>query len=141
MRIRLADGTFGYGRLLELPYVAFYNYRTTEPSVDLETIASQPILFKQAVRTSGLKQWQQIGKRDLEGDAAKPVITFLQDLLDFRDCTIFDSAGAERKASPDECAGIERAAVWEPHGIENRLLDTFMGRPNDEEIRSRVRLK
>ena len=141
LRISLADGSFGYGRLLEPPYVAFYNYRTTKPDSDLETIAQKPILFRQAVLTSGLKKWKDIGIKELEGEVAQPVVMYMQDIHDFRKCVIFDTAGDEREVSPEECVGIEQAAVWETHHIEERLLDTFMGRPNDEEVLSRVRLK
>ncbi len=140
VRIRLADGSFGYGRLLELPYVAFYDYRTTEPTSELDTIASKPVLFRQAVRTSGLKSWEHLGGKALEGEVAQPVVRYRQDLLDFRKCTLFDTAGMVREVGPEECIGIEQAAVWDPHHIEERLLDTFMGRPNGEEVRSRVRL-
>lgn len=141
LRIHLADGSFAYARTLEVPYVAFYNFRTTEPIIDLNTISTKPVLFKQAVRTSGLKHWTCIGHAPLVGEVAEPVVRYTQDLLDFRRCVIFDSAGSEREATPEECIGIEQAAVWDHHHIEERLLDTFMGRPNQEELRSRVRLK
>jgi hypothetical protein len=71
---------------------------------------------------------------------AKPVVMFMQDLADYRKCTIFDSAGMRREARPEECIGLERAAVWDPHHIEGRLLDTFMERPNEAERHGRVRL-
>lgn len=141
VRIRLPDGSFAYGRLLEHPYVAFYDHRTAEPSSDIRTIASRSVLFKQAVRTSGIKNWEQLGKEELQGAVAEPVVAFMQDLAEFRKCVIFDTAGNRRDATPEECVGLERASVSEAHGLEERLLDTFMGRPNQEELRSRVRLK
>ena len=141
VRIPLPDGSFAYGRLLERPYVAFYNYRTLKPNTDLGTIATQPILFKLAVRMSGTKKWELLGVKDLEEEMVKPVVSYMQDLIDFRQCIIFDTAGNRREVTPEVCVGIEQAAVWEAEGIEERLLDTFMGRPNQEEIRSRVRLK
>lgn len=141
VRVPLADGSFGYGRVLANPYIAFYNYRTTEPSTDLDEIASKPILFTQAVRLFDYKRWANIGHRKLEGELTKPVVRFMQDLADYRKCTIFDSAGMERQATPEECVGLERAAVWDPHHIEQRLLDTFMGLPNEHEMESRVRLR
>src|SRR4051812_15907982 len=67
LRIHLSDGSFGYGRLLELPYAAFYGYRTTTPDSDLDRIASKPILFKTAVRTHlAPESWENIGHRELE---------------------------------------------------------------------------
>jgi hypothetical protein len=141
VRIPLADGTFGYGRLLDPPYVAIYNYRTNQPSDDLDTIASQPVMFTPSVRTIGLKNWTPIGKRELEEKLKQPIVRFMQDIADFRNCTIYDTAGLERTAAPEECVGLERAAVWETHHVEERILDTFMGRPNGVAERMKVRLQ
>lgn len=141
VRIPLADGSFGYGRVLSDPYIAFYNYRTTEASEDLDVIESKPVLFTQAVRLFDYNRWANLGKRELSGEVAKPVVRFTQDLGDYRKCVIFDSLGMERQATPEECVGLERAAVWDPHHIERRLLDTFEGRPNEDEIWARVRLQ
>ena len=141
LRIPLADGTFGYGRQLEGTHTAFYNYRTSEPSEDLDAIERQPILFRQAVRLIGLKRWAVIGTRPLKGEVTEPFFMFHQEIGDFRKCTIIDNLGNEKSATPEECIGLEQEAVWEAHGIENRLLDTFEGRSNETELRSRVRLK
>lgn len=141
LRIRLADGSFAYGRVLDLPYVAFYALRTDEPISSLDMLEMSSILFTQAVRLSTVRGWQQLGLRPLLGPVAEPFLRYWQDLLDHRHCIIFDSLGNERAASPEECVGIEQSAVWEAQAIEERLLDTFEGRPNAEEVRSRVRLK
>lgn len=140
IRIPLEDGSFGYGRALGPPYTAFYNYRTTEPSSDLDEIASQPVLFRQSVRLPTDKRWVNIGYRELDGEVARPSLFFMQSVGNFTDCTIFDSAGMRRTATPAECVGLERASVWDAHHIEKRLLDTFMGRPNEYEIHDRVQL-
>ncbi|MGE5827721.1 MAG: hypothetical protein ACM30G_05065 [Micromonosporaceae bacterium] len=71
---------------------------------------------------------------------AKPVVKFMQDVADFRKCVIFDTAGMRREVSPQECVGLERAAAWEPDQVERRLLDTFLGWPNQDELQLRVRL-
>ena len=141
LTIRLPDGSFAYGRVLKSPYVAFYDVRSNEPIADLDVLESAPIVFVQAVRLSGVRRWAALGARPLAGAAAQPFLRYSQDLLDYRHCVIFDSLGNERSATPAECIGIEQSAVWEAHGIEERLLDHFEGRPNAEEIRSRVRLK
>jgi hypothetical protein len=141
VRIRLADGSFAYGRILEPPYVAFYDLRTIAPISDVEVLESKPILFVQAIRLSGLKRWVPMDTRPLTGTVAEPFFRYSQDILDYQHCVIFDSLGNERPATPEECVGIEQSAVWEAPGIEERLLDHFEGRPNAEELRSRVRLK
>ena len=141
LRIPLNDGSFGYGRVLGLLDCAFYNHRTTSPDSDLDRIASKPVLFKIAVRHLALKAWEAIGWRELEEHLAQPVVYFMQDIGDFRRCTIFDTAGNERDAEPEECVGLEEAAVWEKEGVERRLLDALLGRPNAEMERARVRLR
>jgi hypothetical protein len=47
----------------------------------------------------------------------------------------------ERAAEPQDCVGLERAAVWEQESIEERLLDALLGRPNADEERLKVRLR
>ena len=139
--VPLEDGTFGYGRILPKPDMAFYNHRTTEASHDLDDIERQPVLFKQSVRLFDDDGWLALGARPLEGDVARPVVRFRQDIADYTRCYLYDTAGMKRMVTPQECVGIERAAVWDAPNIAERLLDTFMGRPNGEEIRSRVRFE
>jgi hypothetical protein len=141
LRIPLADGTFGYGRVLKLPDDAYYDYRTDTPDSDLVRIASKPILFKISVRHMKNRAWERIGWRELEEQFSQPIVHFMQDIGNFRDCTIFDTSGNSRRAEPQECIGLERSSVWEEVGVEERLLDTFMGRPNEDVERSKVRLK
>jgi len=141
IQIPLADGSFGYGRILELPFDAFYEYRTTSPDVDLDRIASKPILFRIVVRHTKPNPWQFIGWRQLDARLVQPVVQFTQDVGDFRRCTIYDTLGNEREAEPQECIGLEPSAVWEQHAVEKRLLDAFMGRPNATLEHLKVRLQ
>jgi hypothetical protein len=141
LRFPLADGSFGYGRALEPPHDAFYEYRTESPDSDLDRIASKPILFRIAVRHEGLSAWEAIGWREVDERLAQPIVHFKQSLGDFRRCIIFDTAGSLRNVKPEECIGLERLIVWEQRGVEARLLDVFMGRPNDEVERMKVRLQ
>ncbi|MFL5355523.1 immunity 26/phosphotriesterase HocA family protein [Archangium sp.] len=141
LRIPLADGSFGYGRALEPPINAFYDYGTESPDSNLDRIASKPILFKIAVRHLEPSSWEIIGWREIEESLAQPIVQFRQDVGDFRRCTIFDNVGNSRSAEPQECVGLERMTVWEQHAVEARLLDTFMGRPNATVERLKVRLQ
>jgi hypothetical protein len=141
LRIPLADGSFGYGRVLEPPFDAFYEYRTKSPDADLDRIASKQILFKIAVRHLEPSSWKVIGWREIEESLSQPIVQFKQDVGNFRRCTIFDTVGNSRSAEPQECVGLERMTVWEQHAVEGRLLDTFVGRPNATVERLRVRLQ
>jgi hypothetical protein len=141
VRIPLADGAFGYGRILKPPHSAFYNYRTALPDSDLDRIASNSVLFKIVVRYLPGSRWEFIGWKELESHLTEPVIRFTQDLGDVKKCTIFDAAENGRPATPEECVGLEASAVWDPHHVEGRLLDFFMGRPNVNVEFLKVRLR
>lgn len=128
--IPLKDGSYGYGRVREFPAMSFYDLNTKEPLHDLEKIAARPILFSVLVHKSALKKWKVIGKLPLEANLRRYIRTFSQDVADPRKCTIGDEEGNERTATPSECVGLERSAVWEDNHVEDRLLDAFKGRPN-----------
>ena len=129
-RISLPDGSWGYGRALDLHFDAFYDYRTTEPDADLDRIASKSVLFRIMVKYPYPRSWEIIGWREIEKRLAQPIVQFRMEVGPLRRCWIFDTLGNSREASPQECIGLESAAVWESHGVEERLLDAFMGRPN-----------
>jgi hypothetical protein len=140
LRIPLPDGSFGYGRLLEWGLVACYDHRSAQPDAGPEAIRWKRVLFTVCVSAPGLGTWESIGCEPLAGEVAKPVVQFRQDLFDFRQCTIFDSAGMEKNVGPEACVGLERSAVWEGHHVAERLLDGFMSCPNKTEDHLRVRL-
>ena len=139
LRIPLTDGTYGYGRAVRDPYTAFYRFRTAEPCEDLDLIEAQPVMFTTCVRVFRDSGWVKLGRRPLQGEVAEPVLRFHQDVADFRKCIIYNNAGMRRACAPEECVGVECASVWEDDGIKERLLDELLGRPNEEEIRGRVR--
>ena len=45
------------------------------------------------------------------------------------ECRVYH-CGIEWPASPSEIEGLECAAMWEPHHVEERLRDHFAGIPN-----------
>jgi hypothetical protein len=141
IRIPLENGTFAYGRVIDENYAAYYDYSSPAPEADLDAIASKPVLFRVATRRlPGRDKWEVIGRRELDAELARPVVMFTQDRVNAADCVIFDSAGHERKATPQECVGLENAAVWDSRNIESRLLAHFLGQPDPQTERLKVRL-
>jgi len=119
--------------------VSFYHYRTMEQRSDIDVIGSKAIVFRQQVSERGFDRWTSIGHRDLAVELDEQPLYFQQS-RDFRICTIYYAPAIVRRVTPEQCVGVERAAMWYPEEIEGRLLDTFMGRPNAREVRARVRL-
>jgi len=129
VKINLGKGTYCFGRVLYEPLMVFYDMKTdTVP--DIEDIISSPILFKIWVMnhavTSG--HWEIIGSRPLEPDLEIAPKFFKQDPINKEFCLYYD--GKEIPATREECEGLERAAVWEPSHVEDRLRDYYAGIPN-----------
>lgn len=110
--------------------MSFYDFNTTNPIYDLELIASKKVLFSVNVHKSAFKKWEIIGRLPLPDEMKKYIPTCWQSIGDPEDCIISDEDGNEKKVSPNECVGLETAAVWEDNHVEDRILDTIHGRKN-----------
>lgn len=141
LRVLLPSGRTAYGVMLEpRPYMAFYaaddadeaDQDTAPP--DPARLAEQFPLFIVAAYKSAYAAggWgTPVGR--LQTDALPPIPDlFRQDALNPANCVIIDASEVHvRKATPQECTGLERNAVWEASHIESRLDDAYAGRPND----------
>jgi hypothetical protein len=140
LRLALPDGSYGYGRLLQSPFAAFYRRRSSRPGTDTAPLDAEPVLFKVAIRRSALDRWDIIGAAPLDEELQRPIVQFKQDVGHPLECRIIDSAGHDRAAAPDECVGLERAVVWDGRHVEQRVLDAILGRANAIEELLRVQI-
>lgn len=126
------NGQTYYARLLKFPWAAFYDYRTEEPTGDLDEITSRPVLFTLAAHKDLIAQgqWEVVGRRKLEEELGPPAAQRVVDVLDPGHHRIIDDEGSIREATREEVEGLEVAAVWEPEHIADRLEDHYAGRPN-----------
>jgi Domain of unknown function (DUF4259)/Immunity protein 26 len=133
LRVGLEDGTHTYARVLSRsPYLAVYDARRSDDDVDVEQIVRSPVLFVVAVSAAAYRsgRWQRVGwVPPLAAAVAIPEF-FRQDIFDPRQCQVVDHLGRERTATPQECVGLERDAVWAAEHIEERVRDHYQNRPN-----------
>jgi hypothetical protein len=96
-----------------------------------EAIAESP-LFISAVHKSAYstERWGSVLLKLPKAVLPEIPCFFRQDPLNPENCEIFNTQGETRSASPSECAGIERSAVWSAEHVESRLTDSYAGRPN-----------
>lgn len=129
VKVPLEDGRIGYGRILEKPLIAVYDYVSTSET-DVETVLSQPVKYILAVMkyavTSG--RWTVIGHANLNETLQKPVPFFRQNILSGK--LTIDLDGVEYPATIEDCLGLERNAVWDPEHVESRILDEINGCEN-----------
>ena len=130
VKIDLGDGRLCFGRVLRDPLMAFYDIcNAIVPS--LQEMTKSPILFRVWVRKGAIANgvWPVIGTLPIEGHLLGPPLFFKQDTISGV-LTIYTGDGREIHASIDDCRHLERAAVWDPAHITDRLRDHFDGRVN-----------
>ncbi len=133
LRVGLDDGTHTFARMLShSPYVAVYDARRSDDAVDVEQIVRSPVLFVVAVSAGAYRsgRWQRVGSVPPLAAAVAIPEFFQQDIFDPQQCQVVDHLGRERTATPEECVGLERSAVWDAEHIEERVRDHYQNRPN-----------
>ena len=140
VKIPLEREWHSYARVLPEPLCAFYDCRT-RADLTVEEIVLKDVLFRLWVMNRALTsgRWEIVGKAPLSDGQLVAVPFFKQDALDPRKVSIYLD-GKERPATPAECSGLERAAVWDPEHVEDRLRDHYLGQPNKwtQSLRLRV---
>jgi len=109
---------------------AFFDSRT-DLFVSPGEVLSKPVLFRIAVHKAAWStgRWPRVAKVAVPDALLVPVPMFIQDRLNPEQFQIYLD-GSMRPATRAECGGLERAAVWDPEHVEDRLRDHYAGRPN-----------
>jgi hypothetical protein len=129
--IPLGDGTFGFGRILKSPLVAFYDLRRSEiPALEdiLHAHVSFIIFVMKRAKSDG--KWQIIGNAPLEDSLLADPIFFKKDPISGSYSTYQSDSGIFLPATKEQCEGLECTAAWDACHIVDRLIDHFAGRPN-----------
>ncbi|KAA1399544.1 Imm26 family immunity protein [Aeromicrobium ginsengisoli] len=139
VRIPLGDGSAGFGRQLNGVLVGFYDYFAPDSEYpDLLRLVANDFAFRVPVMDYAFKrtgQWDLLDVVPLSVDEASEIYrAFKQDPISGK-LSIYWSGPAkgawgEDDATRTECDGLERAAVWDPEHVEDRLRDHREGRPN-----------
>ena len=134
--IPLAGGGLGIGRCLAYPLVEFFDLRLkSAEEFELERLADTAVLFRTWVddRAGKVGGWIPLGSiplSDLELAADEP--TYRHDVVSGAFYRYQDdpSAWNSEPLTPEECVGMELAAVWDGGGIASRLSDALDRVPN-----------
>jgi hypothetical protein len=131
--IKLPNGKYGYGRILDKAAFAFYDLITNDIITDIAQIRDRPILFIVAayddIITKG--RWLKIGKSPLENHLMILPMKYIQDPINQSEFRLYDpNTGLMASTTEDKCIGMEEAAVWEAFEVEQRILDQLEGKPN-----------
>ena len=133
VRVPLKDGRYSFARVLPGALFAFYSgvdrSQNAPPPAD---IVKRPIAFIINVMAHAITEgrWVTVTNIPLADAMRRSPEFFKQDPLTGRLEKTRTGGGDEVPATREECRSLERAAVWEPEHVEERILDEFEGRTN-----------
>ena len=127
VRIELGDLGVAYGQMLQEPEYAFF--AAASPTASLAEIVASPVLFRLWVsrRAHATGRWAKLGTAPIAPALTEPVLRFNQDPLDPSRILLGYDGVSGRVSTAEECRGFERAAVWEPEHVEERLKSGRLG--------------
>jgi hypothetical protein len=129
--IPLGDQKFAFGRIINKEEIAFYNYLSSNrDNINFAEIYSSDILFRLPVMRYAVtsNRWLVVDVKPVEKNLTIPNKYFIQDTFT-KEFSIYH-IGEIFPATYEQIIGLERAAVWEPEHIEDRLRDYFNGIEN-----------
>jgi hypothetical protein len=121
---------FTYGQILDDADVVIFDART-DCELSIDEITNQPIICRVAVSYHAITKgrWLKVGKYPIGKELKKPIPKYIQDILQPDRFEIYFD-GIIRPSTREECIGLERAAVWEPEHVEERIRDHYSGKQN-----------
>lgn len=130
-QVPLGDKTFGYGQVVTMGSMVFFNYQDKGTNFNLEEIIQQPIIFKVTVDSYVIKDgiWCVLGNLPVNPKLQEKQFKFTYDITK-KVYLIWRTILKQEVATPEEIYNLECFASWGPHHVERRLRDHFAGRPN-----------
>jgi len=121
---------FTYGQILDDAEVAVFDART-DCELPMDEITGRAMICRVAVSYHAITKdrWLKVGKSPISEVIKAPVPKYIQDILKPDRFEIYCN-GEIRPSTREECIGLERAAVWEPEHVEERIRDHYSGKQN-----------
>ena len=127
----------GFGRLFNGLVLGVYNYliRPDDKLPTVSELSNQKIIFFVAIHkrviTSGdfpIIDYKPLQQVDIESVPPQ----FTQDKVNLEDCVIFytEDRVPQRRATPEECIGLEISSVWDSVHVIKRMEDFYLNKRN-----------
>jgi len=134
LELDLGHGHKTYARLLSDSRLAVCDARSNGPTDPIQA-SSKPVLFVVHAWDKAIKDGRRpvVAELPLAEGEFSSIRTFTQDPVDPEECQILVQQGQRcnsRKATIEECEGLERSAVWAPEQLVRRIVDHYSGVPN-----------
>ena len=142
LEINIENQYYVYAQILGKSGYAFFDYKTKEKLVDFSVLKSAPVLFVVGVYNDVITQgrWLKVSKMNVKEDLKNQPMQFIQDRCNPQKIKLYNpNTGEITPTTRDKAIGLERAAVWDAHHVEDRIRDYYLGVPNA--ICERLKLK
>ena len=133
IEIPLAEDLYAYGQIISRTEVAFFDYIGCQlDKKHLPPMSCDCVLFVVSVMNNAITsgRWKKIQKMEIDGRFLGRREYFMQDAITQRISIYQSDDGAIRPGLRSEAQGLERAAVWSPEQVEERLRDCHDNKPN-----------
>lgn len=120
--IPLPNGKFAYGRVYDDAGVGIY--KRISKTLSNPPIGSREFMFNvgmyEDILTSG--EWKIVGNDPFsEGESEFPPPGYVKDIIN-GEYSIYHK-GEFKRATKEECIGLEETAVWDSHHIVERIMN------------------
>lgn len=125
------DGIYYYAQSLHYGNMAYFDYRSDKPIVDILELTNAPVLFVAYTHSYILtkKLWKKVGYLDIREELKDDIIFFIYSKVDGTFEKYSSKTGEVFPSSLEDCRGLEICAVWDKNHIEDRIRDYYLGVP------------
>ena len=130
--VPISEGRRSFAIVLDEPTIAFFDILTTNDRTPSPgDMLNSRELFRLWVMNHAIERgtWPVVSHTRVPPHMLTPQPFFKQDPISGK-LSITTNGADEEPASRAQCLGLERAAVWDPRHIVDRLEDHFSGREN-----------
>ncbi len=134
LEINIDNQYYVYAQILTkgLGY-AFFDLKSKLKIQDLTILQKANILFIVTVYNDIITQgiWVKVGKLPIRNNLLVQPMKYIQDIQNPNNFELYNpNTGEIKKATREQCVGLECAAVWEANHVVDRIRDYYLGRSN-----------
>lgn len=130
LEINIDNKYYTYAQILDKGGYAFFDYKNEKHLNDLSILQEKPVLFIVGVYEDVVKKghWLIVGKLNIRQELTIQPMQFIQDALHPDRFEFYNpNTGDITPAKKEKIRGLERAAVWEAHHVEDRIKCHYEG--------------
>lgn len=127
LELHIDNEYYVYAQILGNASYVFFDYKTPTPLTDFTPLETAPALFIVAVYNDVITrgEWLKVGKMEVRDEFKILPLAYIKDTIDGSFRLYNPNTGEMWSATKEECRGLEVAAVWDSHHVEERIRDYY----------------